>query len=481
MYTSTRKKIFVHASEAILKGLSSEGGLFVLDALDQKFYQNASFQSYQHLAKDVFSYFLDDFTDEMISKIVSHSYGKQFKPSMYTLDTYDDMSLLNLYHGPTFAFKDIALQALPHMIDYAKQLNNMTSKTMILTATSGDTGGAALAGFSKLKDTLMIVLYPKLGVSQYQERQMNQYQSSSCLIYGIDGNFDDCQRIVKQLLKDIKLNHTTLSSANSINIGRIMSQIVYYMDSYKQLVNNEVIIEGDKLDIIVPSGNFGNIYAAYLAKKLGTPLGNLIVASNKNNTLTRLFNDYIYQISDQLHQTMSPSMDILVSSNIERYIYDIIKDPKQMKSMYETFEKTAKISLDILKDHHDFKAYETSEEETIEAIHSFYKHKKKLIDPHTAVAYYTYLNYHQPFTNNHTMIVSTASPYKFSEHVLKALGQETYQQVGDNIDRLKTLDPTPFDARIEDVLKSSSKEIVLSLASAYQTIKKVMEAYDNNH
>ncbi len=481
MYTSTRKKISVHASHAILKGLSDEGGLFVLDALDDRFYQHASFQTYQHLAKDVFSYFLDDFTEDMVSNIVEKSYGKQFQPHMYTTHTHENVSFLNLYHGPTFAFKDIALQALPHMITYSREIQNVSGKTIILTATSGDTGGASLAGFSQLKDVLMIVLYPKLGVSAFQERQMNQYQSESCLIYGVDGNFDDCQRIVKELLKNVTLNHVQISSANSINIGRIISQVVYYMHGYKRLVLEGVIKEGDLLDVIVPSGNFGNIYAAYLSKKLGTPIGELVVASNKNNTLTKLFNTKTYQVNQTLYQTMSPSMDILVSSNIERYVYDVLKNPSQVKEVYETFEKNKDVTLDALHRQHDFIAYETSEEETKNAIQMCYQQTQHIIDPHTAVAYHVYVKHHQKLSTNHAMIVSTASPYKFSEHVLTSLDQNAYFQIGDNIDALKAMDQKPMDARIEAVLKSSSKEMVLSLEAAYHTIKKVMESYDRSH
>ena len=479
MYTSTRKKISVHASEAILKGLSDEGGLFVLDTYDDTFYERASFKSYQHLANDVFSYFLDDFTSDMVSSIVEKSYGNQFQPHMYTMHTHEDVSFLNLYHGPTFAFKDIALQALPHMLTYSRHIQNVRGKTIIVTATSGDTGSAALAGFSQLEDVLMIVLYPKSGVSPFQERQMNQYQSHSCFIYGIDGNFDDCQRIVKDVLKHVKLNHVRVSSANSINIGRIISQVVYYMHAYKSLVTDGVIKEGDLLDIIVPSGNFGNIYAAYLAKKLGTPLGHLVVASNKNNTLTKLFNTNTYQVNQKLFQTMSPSMDILVSSNVERYVYDVIKDPMKVKTIYETFDQEKVVTLDQLNHLHDFIAYETSEEETKYAIQMCFMHTKKLIDPHTAVAYHVYLKQHQ--TSHHTMIVSTASPYKFSEHVLNSLNQHSYPQIGDNIDALKAYDQQPMDTRIETVLTASSKEMVLSLEAAYHTIKKVMESYDSSH
>lgn len=478
MYTSTRKKISKHASYAILKGLSDDGGLFVAESIDHTLYQRLQSSKYHDIAHEVFSYFLNDYSSEMVTSIVECSYGNQFKPDIVTINSHEDVSMLNVFHGPTFAFKDIALQALPQMFEYAKKIQNIHKKTIILTATSGDTGGAALDGFSNVENTMVIVLYPTLGVSEFQQKQMMKYQSETCLVYGIDGNFDDCQNIVKLLFNELSLTHIQLSSANSINIGRIIAQIVYYMYSYKQLFKKGILNKHDLLDIIVPSGNFGNIYAAYLAKQLGTPLGKLVVASNENNVLTSVFKNNIYKVSQKLHQTISPSMDILVSSNLERYLYDLSPDPIKIESLYTTFKNTQEVSLEMMKNQDDFEAYFASEDETLSAIKSYYDQYHTLIDPHTAVGFYCYEAYHKNQTNNHSLIVSTASPYKFPHAVLKAFNQDHHQELGDAMNALKALDRYPIDERIYDVIHGHGKEHILSLDAAKSYIEKVIKTYD---
>lgn len=478
MYTSTRKRMSVHASSAILKGLSSEGGLFVKSELDASFYKSIKSHQYKAIAYDVFSYFLDDYTSDMITAIVELSYGKAFHGDVSHVVTHGDESMMHLSQGPTFAFKDVALQALPHMYHYAKTIQNDHKKTMILTATSGDTGGAALDGFSKLDDTLVIVLYPTQGVSPFQKKQMKTYQSESCFVFGVDGDFDDCQRIVKSLFKDVTPKHTHLSSANSINIGRIIAQVTYYIYSYKYLVKTKVIKEGDPLDVIVPSGNFGNIYAAYLAKKLGTPLETLVIASNKNNALTTIFNAHTYLSDQALFQTITPSMDILIASNLERYMYHLTDDPIQIKSLYEALKKKKKTHFPMLKNQEDFKAYFVTEKDTMKSIKTYYETHGKLIDPHTAVAYGTYQANHKNKTNNHTLIVSTASPYKFPHTVLDALHKKSDLSLGEAIESLRQLDNNPFDMRLFDILHHRSKDHTLSLDAAIPYIKKVIEFYD---
>lgn len=478
MYTSTREKLEKHASDVILNGLSDEGGLFILENLDDSVYSNIVQTSYHDIAYQVFSYFLDDYPKHMIESIIEKSYGHAFNPYIVGLNSTQKMTLMTLYHGPTFAFKDIALQALPHMYDYAKKIQGDNRKTIILTATSGDTGGAALDGFSKLADTIVIILYPTLGVSEFQQKQMKSYQSDSCYVFGIDGDFDDCQHIVKTLFQELELKHVSLSSANSINMGRIIAQVVYYMYSYKQLVTQHKIHEGAPLDIVVPSGNFGNVYAAYLAKRLGTPLGTLVIASNKNNVLTQMFNAYHYTPSQKLFQTLSPSMDILVSSNLERYLYHLNPNAQEIKTLYKRLKEKKETPLEMLRHQHDFKAYDATETQTLDAIKMYYDTYQTLIDPHTAVGYYCYEMYHQAHTKNHTMIVSTASPYKFPHAVLRAFDHDQNQMLGDAIESLKVMDQEPFDDRIYRVLKGNDKDHIISLDATKAYIKKVIESYD---
>lgn len=482
MYTSTRKALKVNASQAILKGLSQEGGLFVPCAFDASFFNQTLLQdSYLDLTKKVFKVFLDDFDDDMIEHIVSQAYGSQFRPSPVVLNDIDGVSFLELFHGPTFAFKDMALQVLPVMIQKAKTIQKDDKKTIILTATSGDTGGACLSGFHDMKDTDTIVLYPRYGISQFQEKQMLQYQSKHCHVIGIEGNFDDCQNLVKEVFVKADLKASHISSANSINIGRIIAQTVYYIYAYLEEVRRDHISFGDPINVTVPTGNFGNIYAAYVAKHMGLPIQKLIVASNDNNVLTDVFQTNTYNIDRVLMQTISPSMDIIISSNVERLLYALIKDPDRVNTYMHELKQNKSIHIKALKDTKDFYATFATEAETKKAIKYVYDTHHYIMDPHTAVAYQCYQTYLNE-TNDHTktIIVSTASPYKFSDAVLDALNITKTNDLKKDIIALRKIDHVPFDDRILDVLTSKDELITMSLENARDKLLTLIGDIDAN-
>jgi threonine synthase len=398
---------------------------------------------------------------------------------MFSMKHLRDASLLNLFHGETFAFKDMALSILPSLFDAAKQKRFPDKKTIILTATSGDTGSAALSGFSKLDNTYTIVLYPKHGISEFQEKQMSQFVNEKCLVYGVEGNFDDCQNIVKRLFSESTLEHSILSSANSINIGRIIPQIVYYFYAYITLVNDHKIKMNEAINFTVPTGNFGNIYAGYIAKEMGLPVNKLIIASNSNNGLTDLFQSKSYDINRPLVKTISPSMDIIISSNFERYLYHLINDPDKVNDLMSELKNNHQIDIPELNQDRCFDAYYASEEDTLKTIHSVYQQFHYLIDPHTAVAYHCYKQYNKTKDDNHyQVILSTASPYKFSDAVIKALSIKETKSLKEKILSLKQQNPNQFDMRVMDVVEGEINTATITLKDAYQTIKKVIGDID---
>lgn len=447
MYRSTRNSNNrVTASQAVLQGLSPDGGLFVPETLPVllKSMEELSQMDYRELAYEVMKLFLTDYTEEELKDCISKAYDEKFDtPEIAPLKQVGQVFYLELFHGATIAFKDMALSILPHLLTKAAKKNNVTDEIVILTATSGDTGKAALSGFSDVEGTKIIVFYPKDGVSSVQEKQMVTQRGDNTHVIGIRGNFDDAQNGVKmmfnntELAKRLKDSGYQFSSANSINIGRLVPQIVYYVYSYALLYKKKQLSQGEKVNFVVPTGNFGNILAAYYAKALGVPIGRLICASNENKVLFDFFRTGCYDRNRDFILTESPSMDILVSSNLERLIYQIadydsVKTADFMKALSQ--QGAYEITESMKQNLEGFVGGWTSEEETKNAILKVYQENGYVIDTHTAVAASVYDRYVQETGDTaKTVIVSTASPYKFAKSVLGALGnvdlpEDDYEQ-----------------------------------------------------
>ncbi len=437
-YTSTRDgSVRVKASQAVLQGLSAEGGLFVpeeIPALDRGLEELAG-MTYQEIAFEVMKLFLTDFTREELLHCIEKAYDSKFDtPEIVPVREADGVSYLELFHGPTIAFKDMALSILPHLMTTAAGKNQVQDEIVILTATSGDTGKAALAGFAKVPGTRIVVFYPKDGVSPIQEKQMVTQKGKNTFVVGIRGNFDDAQSGVKEIFGDavlkaeMKAAGFRFSSANSINIGRLVPQIVYYVYACARLYKKGALKEGSTVNAVVPTGNFGNILAAYYAKRMGLPLGRLICASNENRVLYDFFRTGCYDRNREFILTSSPSMDILISSNLERLIYEIGgrdsgKAAALMKRLSE--EGSYEITPDMQEKLGDFYGNYASEEETAAAIRRIYEKTGYVLDPHTAVAEGVYEKYRAETGDEKvTVIASTASPFKFTGSVMKGLGQE---------------------------------------------------------
>ena len=442
LYKSTRNaEHTATASEAILKGLAEDGGLFVpvqIPKLDVTM-EELKTMSYQETAYAVMKQFLTDFTEEELKGCIARAYDSKFDteviaPLVKVGDTYH----LELFHGATIAFKDMALSILPHLLTTAAKKNQVKNEIVILTATSGDTGKAALAGFADVPGTKIIVFYPKNGVSRVQELQMVTQKGENTSVVAIHGNFDNAQSGVKALFEDKELEKELVeagyqfSSANSINIGRLVPQIVYYVYAYAKLLENEEIADGEELNVTVPTGNFGNILAAYYAKQMGVPIGKLICASNENKVLFDFFQTGTYDRNRRFVLTSSPSMDILISSNLERLIYTISgQDAKKDSELMEQLKENGKyeITAEMKEKLKDFAGGYATEEETKAAIHEVYKKTGYVMDTHTAVASHVSREYRKESGDNRKMLVaSTASPYKFVRSVMSAI-DETYAQM----------------------------------------------------
>ena len=435
VYQSTRdENNRVTASQAILQGLAADGGLFTplttpQVALD---FDRLKSASYQEVAKLVLSAFLDDFTEEELDYCISNAYDAKFDtPTIAPLVKLGNQYNLELFHGSTIAFKDMALSILPYLLTTSAKKQGVDNKIVILTATSGDTGKAAMAGFADVPGTEIIVFYPKDGVSKIQELQMTTQIGANTHVVAIDGNFDDAQTDVKRMFNDTDLrdkllaHKTQFSSANSMNIGRLVPQVVYYVYAYAQLVKSGDIQNGDKVNFTVPTGNFGNILAAYYAKRIGVPVNKLICASNENNVLTDFFTTGTYDKKRSFKVTTSPSMDILVSSNLERLIFHLsgnnaAKTKQLMDNLTTTGEYTlGDVNQDILN---LFAAGFATEEETATEIKRVYDECSYVEDPHTAVASRVYQSYAaKTGDKTPTVIASTASPYKFPRVAVSAI------------------------------------------------------------
>ena len=437
MYSSTRNSdVKMTASQAILKGLADDGGLFVPDhipALDKSLAE-LSKMSYKEVAYEVMKLFLTDFTEEELKNCIERAYDSKFDTEVIApLVEAKGAYYLELFHGATIAFKDMALSILPHLLITSAKKNNIKNEIVILTATSGDTGKAALAGFAGVEGTRIIVFYPKNGVSPIQEKQMVTQKESNTLVVGIHGNFDDAQTGVKKIFSDKELAKEMdekgfqFSSANSINIGRLVPQIVYYVYSYAKLLCEEKIQDGEPINVVVPTGNFGNILAAFYAKNMGVPIAKLICASNDNKVLYDFFSTGTYDRNREFMLTSSPSMDILISSNLERLIYRIAgNDAEKNAELMAALNGSGKyeITEDMKAQLQDFYGNYATEAETAATIHALYENCGYVIDTHTAVAATVYEKYVKDTKDEtKTVIASTASPFKFTRSVMEALLQ----------------------------------------------------------
>ena len=439
LYKSTRSDSQpVTASQAILKGLADDGGLFVpmqIPALDVSLEQLAT-MSYQQVAYEVMKLYLTDFTKEELEACITKAYDSKFDTeAIAPLTEAGDAYYLELYHGATIAFKDMALSILPHLLTTSAKKNHVHNEIVILTATSGDTGKAALAGFADVEGTRIVVFYPKNGVSPIQEKQMVTQKGKNTHVVGIHGNFDDAQTGVKNIFgdsafaKELDAAGFQFSSANSINIGRLVPQIVYYVYSYATLLGQERIKNGEKINVVVPTGNFGNILAAYYAKNMGVPINKLICASNDNKVLYDFFRTGTYDRKRDFILTTSPSMDILISSNLERLIYRIAgADAKKCAELMQALSAGGEYTIteEMKSQLGDFYGNFCTEEETAATIAGVFKNSHYVIDTHTAVAAGVYDKYVKETGDKlPAVIASTASPYKFTRSVMDALGVDT--------------------------------------------------------
>lgn len=466
LYNSTRSNgTPVKASEAILKGLSDDGGLFVPDripALDKSL-KELSGLTYKEVAYEVMKLFLTDFTEEELKQCINNAYDSKFDTEVIApLVEAEGAYYLELFHGATIAFKDMALSILPHLLITSAKKNQVKNEIVILTATSGDTGKAALAGFAGVKGTKIIVFYPKHGVSPIQEKQMVTQKGDNTCVIGITGNFDDAQTGVKKLFGDKELAAEMdkagyqFSSANSINIGRLVPQIVYYVYAYAQLLKEGRIADGEAINVVVPTGNFGNILAAFYAKNMGLPIKKLICASNDNKVLYDFFETGVYDRNREFVLTTSPSMDILISSNLERLIYRIAgNDAEKNAALMAALSGQGKyeITAEMKEKLADFYGNYATEKETAATIKELYEETGYVIDTHTAVAATVYNKYKaQTKDEAKTVIASTASPFKFTRSVMEAI-DEKYAAMDDFalVDELSRLANVKVPNAIEEI------------------------------
>lgn len=435
-YVSTRGyEEELTGAQAIIQGIAPDKGLYVPKKIPELPFDLKDMvgKTYKEIAKPVIGAFFDDFTEEELTYCVDGAYDDKFEASnVVPIKKASGVFFLELFHGKTAAFKDMALSILPYLLTTSVKKENEEKKICILTATSGDTGKAALEGFADVDGTEIIVFYPQQGVSRVQERQMITQEGKNTHVFAIKGNFDDAQNGVKKIFndsdfaKELELGGIKLSSANSINIGRLVPQVAYYVYGYIKLLEKEEIKLGEEINVVVPTGNFGNILAAFYAKTMGIPIGKFICASNENKVLTDFFNEGMYDINRDFYLTNSPSMDILISSNLERFLYEIYGgDTEAVKDLMESLETKGKYSIseDAKMRIENFYGGYADTETTVETIGKMYKDNKYLMDTHTAVAYKVYDEYmKQTRDKNITLIASTASAYKFAESVAKAIG-----------------------------------------------------------
>lgn len=456
-YESSRGKYRgLTSAEVIKMGIAPDGGLFVpefIPRLTEEDLENMGSLNYQEKAVYILKKFLTDFTGEQIANCVNNAYSSQ------SFDHEDIAPLValnsrtyiqELWHGPTCAFKDMALQILPYLLTTSSYITGETDEIVILVATSGDTGKAALAGFKDVDNTRIIVFYPDEGVSEVQKRQMITQEGNNVLVAAVRGNFDDAQNGVKEIFNDrefkelLQSRHRKMSSANSINWGRLLPQIVYYIAAYLDLIKKGAIKKGEKINIAVPTGNFGNILAAFYAGKMGIPVNKLICASNANNVLTDFIRTGVYDRNRKFEKTISPSMDILISSNLERLLYELTgRDDRKVSSWMEELKNKGRYEVDRLtgeRVREIFWAGFCNDEETITTIREVWQKHNYLLDTHTAVAFNVYQQYLKDTGDDTvTVIASTASPFKFAGSVAEAVVPEEMRKDKDEFAVLNLL------------------------------------------
>lgn len=489
MYKSTRSNSDkVTASQAILKGLADDGGLFVPDSIPalEVPLEKLADMTYQETAYEVMKLFLSDFTEEELKHCINGAYDDKFDTKeIAPLVKKDGAYYLELFHGKTIAFKDMALSILPYLMTTAAKKNGVKNEIVILTATSGDTGKAALAGFADVPGTSIIVFYPKNGVSPIQEKQMLTQKGENTNVVGIIGNFDDAQTGVKEMFhsKDLaeRMNAKgyQFSSANSINIGRLVPQIVYYVYAYGQLLKQGEITCGEKMNVVVPTGNFGNILAAFYAKNMGLPIETLYCASNENKVLFDFFQSGTYDRKREFILTSSPSMDILISSNLERLIYRITgEDAAQTKVFMDALSSNGEytITKGMMEKLSCFVGGYASEAETAANIKKVFDKAGYIMDTHTSVASCVYYDKAKD-AGLKTVIASTASPYKFTRSVMDAIDKEKYDSMTDFelVDELNALSGVKIPEAIEEIRTAPIRhDIVCDKSEMQMTVEKIL-------
>jgi len=438
-YHSTRNgKDPVSFSEAVVRGIAPDGGLYVpadfpsIDIMDPRLQE----LSYQQLAEYILSLFITDFTGEELKACVEGAYDEKFRdPEIAPVRSCGGAHFIELYHGRTLAFKDMALSILPYFFTTAAGKLGIDDTIVILTATSGDTGKAALEGFADVDGVKIVVFYPTDGVSDVQKRQMTTQEGENTHVFGIAGNFDDAQNGVKAIFGDGELRDAIagrgyrFSSANSINPGRLLPQIVYYVNGYLELVRRGTIKAGETINVVVPTGNFGNILASWYAGRIGIPIGKFICASNRNKVLTDFINTGRYDINRQFYTSISPSMDILISSNLERFLYELSgRDPEKVKTLMMELKEGGVYQLDekMRAGMKNFYGGFADDRRTVETISDLYNEYGYVVDTHTAVGYHVYREYvGESGDTTPTLVASTASPFKFGRSVAEGLGVGT--------------------------------------------------------
>ena len=489
MYKSTRSNSDkVTASQAILKGLADDGGLFVPDSIPalEVPLEKLADMTYQETAYEVMKLFLSDFTEEELKHCINGAYDDKFDTKeIAPLVKKDGAYYLELFHGKTIAFKDMALSILPYLMTTAAKKNGVKNEIVILTATSGDTGKAALAGFADVPGTSIIVFYPKNGVSPIQEKQMLTQKGENTNVVGIIGNFDDAQTGVKEMFhsKDLaeRMNAKgyQFSSANSINIGRLVPQIVYYVYAYGQLLKQGEITCGEKMNVVVPTRNFGNILAAFYAKNMGLPIETLYCASNENKVLFDFFQSGTYDRKREFILTSSPSMDILISSNLERLIYRITgEDAAQTKVFMDALSSNGEytITKEMMEKLSCFVGGYASEAETAANIKKVFDKAGYIMDTHTSVASCVYYDKAKD-AGLKTVIASTASPYKFTRSVMDAIDKEKYDSMTDFelVDELNALSGVKIPEAIEEIRTAPIRhDIVCDKSEMQMTVEKIL-------
>ena len=490
LYKSTRDaEKTVTASQAILKGLADDGGLFVPVSIPKLPVSLGELKemTYQEIAYTVMKEFLTDFTEEELKSCIAKAYDSKFDTEeIAPLAKVEDAYYLELFHGATIAFKDMALSILPHLLTTSAKKNQVKNEIVILTATSGDTGKAALAGFADVEGTKIIVFYPKNGVSHVQELQMVTQKGDNTSVVAIHGNFDNAQSGVKAMFENKELEKELneagyqFSSANSINIGRLVPQVVYYVYAYAKLLQNEEIAEDEEINVVVPTGNFGNILAAYYAKNMGIPIAKLICASNENKVLYDFFQTGTYDRNREFVLTTSPSMDILISSNLERLIYKISGEDARKDTDLMTELKTKgsyAITGEMKANLADFAAGYATEEQVAKTIHDIYEDTGYVMDTHTAVAATVYKAYREDSKDDRkTVIASTASPYKFAGSVMSAIdpkykGQDDFKL----IEELQKVSGTELPNAIKEIMNAEIRHNTeCDVDQMEQTVKNIL-------